>query len=196
MLSRSTDSLISAAPEGLPCLTMARGRRAPSTEESSASTVVVGCSQTTRYAHQLQCEGEPALVTCLRITSERVAGNLMHCCRQRGPGRSGPEPSKVGVAVEAALAPLKQRAHAQSPKSGKAAKQMNTALQPLFKDHSRNAIKGYLWSNVHYCLRDGTFHDTRSGLSQHLASGKTVARSTAKQLPNAKLLLRKMDSRV
>ena len=35
-----------------------------------------------------------------------------------------------------------------------------------------------------------------SSLTEHLASGKTMPRATAKQMPYAKLLLRKMDNRV
>ena len=104
----------------------------------------------------------------------------------------GQRSGKVGAAVEAVLAPLRTSAASKS----QAAKQMDKALEPVLRQHSKTSVKGYLWSNVHYCLRDGTFHSSRSSLTEHLASGKTLPRATAKQMPNAKLLLRKMDNRV
>ena len=70
----------------------------------------------------------------------------------------GQKSGKVGAAVEAALAPLRTSV---VPSKSQAAKHMDKALEPVLRQHSKTSVKGYLWSNVHYCLRDGTFHSSQ-----------------------------------
>ena len=100
-------------------------------------------------------------------------------------------PPEVGAAVEAAIAPLKHRQPGIVCKYGTAVSLMDQALAQVFNSYSKLAVKGYLWTNVHYCLHDGTFHDSQRKLKQYLRKGRYHPKDDAKQYQNAKLLLGK-----
>ena len=81
-------------------------------------------------------------------------------------------PSGVKAAVEAAIAPLKHRQPAIICNYGTAVSMMDQALAPVMNAYAKTAVKSYLRYNVHYCLHDGTFHDSQRKLKKYIRSGK------------------------
>ena len=118
-------------------------------------------------------------------------------CRATSTGGASDQsaPSGVEAAVEAAIAPLKLNQPAIACNYGTAVSMMDQALAPVMTAYTKAAVKRYLWGNVHYCLHDGTFHDTQRKLKEYIRSGKCQSKHEAKQYQHAKLLLRQLHGR-